>query len=105
MVMELRSTDGRVEEIVVGRQLDPLPEVERAGAIMYPYELAAGHEILDDLDVVFDGSIEALIAHRRLAVGNDVRFFLRTLVDVKGSPFDPEVTDELPLRHVEPDAA
>lgn len=98
MVLELQLTDGRAEQIVLGRQLVPEPEVEHTGSIQYPYDLAAGFEVVDDFDVVFDGSIEALLAQRRLAVGGDVRLFLRTLVDVKGSPFDPEAVDELPLR-------
>lgn len=98
MVMEIQHTDGRPEQIVLGKQSAPEPDVERTTQIKYPYELAAGFEVVDDYDVVFDGSIEALLAQRRLVVGRDIRLFLRTLVDVKGSPFDPEVIDELPLR-------
>ena len=106
MVMELNHADGRTEQVVLGRQDAPLPEstdaddiaAARAAAIKYPYELAAGFEVVDDFDLVFDGSIETLLAQRRLVPGRDIRFFLRTLVDVKGSPFDPEAVDELPLR-------
>jgi hypothetical protein len=98
MVMELRHADGRTEQITLGRQSAPDPGVERTAPVKYPYELAAGFEVVDDLDVVFDGSIEALLAQRRIVPGRDIRFFLRTLVDVKGSPFDPEAVDELPLR-------
>jgi hypothetical protein len=98
VVMELRHADGRTEQVVIGRQLAPTPDVEREAPIKYPYELAAGFEIVDELDVVFDGSIEVLLAQRRLVVGREIRFFLRTLVDVKGSPFDPEAIDELLLR-------
>jgi hypothetical protein len=98
MVLEIQHADGRPEQIVVGGQSVPEPEVERAAPIQYPYDLAAGFEITDDYDIVFDGSIEALLARRRLVVGRDIRFFLRTRVEVKGSPFDPEVVDELPLR-------
>jgi len=98
MVMELRHADGHTEQVVLGRQVAPSPEVERTDPIKYPYELAAGFEVVDDLDVIFDGSIEALLAQRRLVPGRDIRFFLRTLVDVKGSPFDPEAVDELSLR-------
>jgi hypothetical protein len=65
---------------------------------MYPYELAAGLEVVDTFDVVFDGSLEAILSVRRLDPSSNIRFFLRTLVDIKGSPFDPEVIDELPLR-------
>jgi hypothetical protein len=66
--------------------------------VRYPYELVAGFEVVDELDIVFDGSIEALLALRSLTVGSGLRFFLRTLVDVQGSPFDPEAVDELPLQ-------
>jgi hypothetical protein len=98
MVMELRHADGHAEQVVIGRELAPTPDDPRDAAIKYPYELAAGFEVTDTFDVVFDGSIEALLAQRRLVPGRDLRFLLRTLVDVKGSPFDPETTDELPLR-------
>lgn len=110
VVLELRHADGHTEQVVIGRQLAPLPAVppdappETApdappdAPATYPYELAAGAEVLDTFDVVFDGSLEAILAQRRLVPGGDIRFFLRTLVDVKGSPFDPEVIDELPLR-------
>jgi hypothetical protein len=98
MVMELGLGDGRKEQIVLGREVVPAPDVERSAPVKYPYELAAGFEVLDDLDVIFDGSIEALLARRQLVPGREIRFFLRTLVDVKGSPFDPETVDELPLR-------
>lgn len=98
VVMELRHADGHAEQVVIGRDAAPAPDDPRDAAVKYPYELAAGFEVLDELDVVFDGSIEALLAQRRLVPGRDLRFFLRTLVDVKGSPFDPEAVDELPLR-------
>ena len=98
MVLELQHADGHPEQIVLGRQSAPEPDVEGTTRIKYPYDLAAGFEVIDDYDLVFDGSIEALLARRTLVVGRDIRFFLRTLVDVKGSPFDPEAVDELPLR-------
>lgn len=98
VVMELRHADGRSEQVVLGREVAPTPDDPRDAPVKYPYELAAGFEIEDDLDVVFDGSIEAILAQRRLVIGREIRFFLRTLVDVKGSPFDPEAVDELPLR-------
>jgi hypothetical protein len=98
MVLELQHADGHPEQIVLGRQSAPEPDVELTGSVRYPYDLAAGFEVVDDFDVVFDGSIEALLAQRRLVVGRDIRLFLRTLVDVKGSPFSPEAVDELPLR-------
>lgn len=97
VVMQIAHAEGRVEEVVLGRDEAPLPDVERASAVTYPYELAAGFEVVDELDIVFDGSIEALLALRALTVGSGLRFFLRTLIDVQGSPFDPEVVDELPL--------
>lgn len=98
MVMELQHADGHTEQIVLGRQEAPTDDVERTAPVKYPYELAADHEVIDDLDIVFDGSIEALLAQRRLVPGREVRLFLKTLVDVKGSPFDPEAVDEIPLR-------
>jgi hypothetical protein len=110
VVLELRHADGQLEQIVIGRQLAPLPEArpdappETAPDAPpdappgYPYELAAGAEIVESFDVVFDGSLEAILTLRRLVLSSNIRLFLCTLVDVKGSPFDPEVIDELPLR-------
>jgi hypothetical protein len=105
VVMQIAHAEGRVEEVVLGRDEAPLPDVERASAVKYPYELAAGFEVIDELDIVFDGSIEALLALRSLTVGSGLRFFLRTLVDVQGSPFDPEAVDELPLHTEEAPSA
>ena len=111
MVMEIQHPDGRAEQVVLGRQLAPDPDVVpdpepppavavegTVAAVKYPYDLAAGFEVLDDFDLVFDGSIEAVLGQRVLSPGTNIRFFLRTRVDVKGSPFDPEAVDELPLR-------
>jgi hypothetical protein len=110
VVLELRHADGHTEQLVIGRQLAPLPDAPPDAApetapdappdvpAMYPYELAAGLEVVDTFDVVFDGSLEAILSVRRLDPSSNIRFFLRTLVDIKGSPFDPEVIDELPLR-------
>jgi hypothetical protein len=98
MVMEIQHADGHAEQVVLGREITPNPGVERTAPVKYPYELAAGFEVEDTLDVIFDGSIEALLAQRTLVPGRDIRFFLRTLVDVKGSPFDPEAIDEVALQ-------
>jgi hypothetical protein len=109
-VMEIQHPDGRAEQVVLGRQIAPDPDVVpdpdappaaaegTAALVRYPYELAAGFEVIDDFDLVFDGSIDAVLAQRVLLPGSNIRFFVRTVVDVKGSPFDPEVIDELPLR-------
>ena len=97
LVMQLAHAEGRIEEVVLGRDEVPLPDIERVSLVAYPYELVAGFEVVDELDIVFDGSIEAILARRQLTVGSGLRFFLRTLVDVQGSPFDPEAIDELPL--------
>ncbi|HWO18071.1 MAG TPA: hypothetical protein VNO30_04825 [Kofleriaceae bacterium] len=112
MVTEIQHADGRAEQVVLGRQITPDPDVApdpdatpaaaptegTAATVKYPYDLAAGFEVVDEFDLVFDGSIEAVLGQRVLLPGSDVRFFLRTRVDVKGSPFDPEAVDELPLR-------
>ena len=98
LVMQLAHAEGRTEEIVLGRDEAPLPDVDHLSGVTYPYELAAGAEVVDELDIVFDGSIEAILARRQLTVGSGLRFFLLTRVDVQGSPFDPEAVDELPLQ-------
>lgn len=95
LVLEIAHSDGHTEQVVLGRAERPEPDVDRTEAVKYPYELASDQEVTDEVDIVFDGSIETLLAQRQIAVGSGVRFFLRTLVDVKGSPFDPEAVDDL----------
>lgn len=90
LVMELSHADGRLEQVVLGGD-------EARPPVVYPYELAAGFTVEDTFDIVFDGSIEAILALRRLSAGDGVRLFLRTVVDVAGSPFDPEAVDEVAL--------
>jgi hypothetical protein len=98
LVLEIKRPDGHVEEIAVGNDIYPEPNTSRtAEMVQYPYELAAGAEVVDYFNIIMDGSIEAILAQRELAIGDGVRFFLRTLVDVKGSPFDPEAVNDIAI--------
>lgn len=105
LVMELAHAEGRTEQVVLGGDeataaepaADPGAGAAPGATVRYPYDLAAGAEIIDRFDIVFDGSIEAILALRRLSAGDGVRLFLRTSVNVQGSPFDPEAIDEVTL--------
>jgi len=98
VVLEIKHPEGRVEQVPVGRDVFPEPNTSRTDEMLqYPYELAPGQEVEDFFNIIMDGSIEAILAQRRLSVGGDVRFFIRTLVDVKGSPFDPECVNDIAI--------
>ena len=66
------------------------------GDIKWPYELAAGKVVEDPFMVMMDDNIPTQI--RNLGLGNpveliqsgQVKFYLRCIADVKGSPFDPK---------------
>lgn len=95
LMMEIAHADGHLEQLVIGQDERPSANVERPEPVKYPYDLEAEQEVTDTLDIVFDGSIEALLAQREIVAGSGVRFVLRTVVDVKGSPFDPEAVDDV----------
>jgi len=73
------------------------------GDIKWPYELAAGKVVEDPFMVMMDDNILTQI--RRLEMGNPieliqqgrVKFYLRAIADVKGSPFDPKGDAELTI--------
>jgi len=66
------------------------------GDIKWPYELAGGKSVEDPFMVMMDDNIPTQI--RNLGLGNpveliqsgQVKFYLRCVADVKGSPFDPK---------------
>jgi hypothetical protein len=98
VMLEIKHPDGRVEQVSIGRDVFPEPNTSRSDEMLqYPYELASGQEVEDYFNVILDGSIEAILAQRQLSIGGDVRLFVRTLVDVEGSPFDPECSNDIAI--------
>ena len=96
MIMEVKHPDGRVENVVLGEDVFPSPNVSRSdGMLKYPYTLAAGGTQDDFFIISMPSSIPKELEKRKLSLGGPVRFFVKTMVDVEGSPFDPE--EECPI--------
>ncbi|MFO0601755.1 MAG: hypothetical protein U0324_01215 [Polyangiales bacterium] len=67
-----------------------------AGGLAFPYTLRAGQSVEDVFHVAGVDLPAQLRRYGLEAVDPRVEFFVRVVVDVQGSPFDPEF--ELPLR-------
>jgi hypothetical protein len=93
--MEVKHPDGRVETVVLGKDVFPEPHTSRSDdMVKYPYELGGGAEVEDFFNILMDSDIPSNLQKRSLSA-NQVRFFVKTMVDVKGSPFDPETTNDV----------
>jgi hypothetical protein len=93
--MEVKHPDGRVETVVLGKDVFPEAHTSRsAEMVQYPFELAGGNEVEDFFNIIMDNDIPSSLSRRNLSA-NQVRFFIKTMVDVKGSPFDPEATNDI----------
>jgi hypothetical protein len=93
--MEVKHPDGRVETVVLGKDVFPEPNTSRSDdMVKYPYELEGGAVVEDFFNILMDSDIPTELSKRSLA-HDQVRFFLKTMVDVKGSPFDPETTNDI----------
>jgi hypothetical protein len=95
LIMEVKHPDGRVENVVLGKDVFPEAHTSRSEEmVQYPFELAGGHEVEDFFNIIMDSDIPSHLQRRNLSA-NQVRFFVKTMVDVKGSPFDPETTNDI----------
>jgi hypothetical protein len=93
--MEVKHADGRVEEVVLGQDVFPEPNTSRSDdMVKYPYELAGGRAVEDFFNIIMETDIPTALQERNLTAGQ-VRFFVKTSVDVKGSPFDPETVNDV----------
>ncbi len=93
--MEVKHPDGRVEEVVLGKDEFPEPNTSRSDdMVKYPYELAPGAEVEDFFIISMESDIPTALKQRNLSAGN-VRFYVKSMVDVKGSPFDPEAVSDI----------
>lgn len=87
--------DGHVEELFLGQAVFPHHGVSRApGALQYPYALKAGGSSEDGFLITLPEDVPTLLTKRGWE-SDGVHFFVKTMVDVKGSPFDPEAKDEI----------
>ena len=85
--MEVKHSDGRVEAVVLGEDVFPSPHCSRADdMVKYPYEIGAGSDVEDFFIISMETDIPTALNQRGLRP-NQVRFFVKTMVDVKGSPF------------------
>ena len=62
--------------------------------LKYPYDLKGGATTEDFFIISMKSDIPAELQKRNLKP-EQVRFFVKTMVDVKGSPFDPEASNDV----------
>ena len=95
MYMEVKHPDGRVENVELGEDVFPAPNCSRSDdMVKYPYDLKGGQTVEDFFIISMPSDIPTQLKKRNLQPGQ-VRFFVKTMVDVKGSPFDPEASNDI----------
>lgn len=94
-VMELVHPDGREESVVLGEDVFPAPNCSRSDEMLkYPHSMAAGAEVEDFFIISMNKDISTALKEKGIAL-EKARFFVKTMVDVKGSPFDPEAKNAI----------
>lgn len=94
-IMTVKHPDGREEEVVLGEDVFPEPNTSRSDdMVQYPCDLEGGASIEDFFNILMDSDIPTELGKRNLQV-RQVGFFVRTIIDVKGSPFDPEAKNNV----------
>ena len=89
--------DGRVEEVVLGEDVFPEPNTSRSDDMLkYPYKLSGGATQEDFFNILMQRDIPSLLSDKSWPK-EKVRFFVKTMVDVKGSPFDPDTKNEVKI--------
>lgn len=97
LLMEVKHPDGRVENVELGEDHFPDQYTSRSDDMLkYPYELKGGATTEDFFIISMKSDIPSELQKRSLQP-NQVRVFVKTMVDVKGSPFDPEATNDIRL--------
>lgn len=93
--MEVKHPDGREELVVLGRDVFPEPNTSRSDDMQqYPFDMTPGGEVEDFFIISMDTDIPTELGKRNLSA-TQARFFVKTTVDVKGSPFDPSASDDI----------
>jgi hypothetical protein len=81
--------------VVLGKDVYPEAHTSRsAEMVQYPFELGGGNQVEDFFNIIMDSDIPTNLQKRNLQA-HQVRFFIKTMVDVKGSPFDPETSNDI----------
>lgn len=94
-IAEFVHPDGRVEEVTLGEDVFPEPNTSRSDDMLkYPYALKGGGSQEDFFNILMQKDIPTLLSDKSWAK-EKVRFFVKTMVDVKGSPFDPDTKNEV----------
>jgi hypothetical protein len=95
--MELNHADGRVETVVLGEDHFPDQYTSRQDDMLkYPYNLEGGGTAEDFFIISMQSDIPTELGKRNVQA-SAAKFFIRTMVDVKGSPFDPEAKDSVQI--------
>ena len=91
--MEVTHADGRVETVVLGEDVFPDAYTSRSDDMLkYPHTMSGGAEVEDSFIISMEKDIPTVLAEKNLTF-EKAKFFVKTMVDVKGSPFDPEAKD------------
>lgn len=90
--------DGRVEEVVLGSDVFPEPQTSRSDDMLkYPYKLSSGTVQEDFFIISMNKDIPSLLTEKSWPK-EKVKFWVKTMVDVKGSPFDPDTRNEVKIQ-------
>lgn len=87
--------DGRVETIDLGADTFPDQYTSRSDDMLkYPYQLKGGGSQEDFFIISMQKDIPTVL-NEKAWPKDKVRFWVKTMVDVKGSPFDPDTRNEI----------
>lgn len=92
----LPTQDGSLGSVLAEEVHDAQAPAPAGGGLRFPYALHPGQSVEDVFQVAGVDLPAQLRRYGLEAVDPRVEFFIRVVVDVQGSPFDPEF--ELPLR-------
>jgi hypothetical protein len=93
--MEMKHPDGREELVVLGSDVFPEPHTSRSDDMQqYPFDLAPGGEAEDFFIIAMESDISTELGKRNVSAGQ-VRFFVKTSVDVQGALLDPEASTDI----------
>jgi hypothetical protein len=99
LVMEYPLPDGNTRNVVLGSDVYPEAGYDSRSADMlkYPFALGAGQHQKDFFIIRMEKDIPSALKEHNQSL-QSAKFFVKTMVDVKGSPFDPEAKDALTIR-------
>ncbi|MDF1566262.1 MAG: hypothetical protein P1V51_24735 [Deltaproteobacteria bacterium] len=97
-VMSFTNDDGMEVAEILGADTFPDEYTSRSDDMLqYPFTLKGGETVEDFFIISMDeADIPTALENSGVEL-SQVRFFVRTEVDVKGSPFDPECSDDITI--------